>query len=131
LCIGKSHNYTKNKHPLLNHTPCSIFKQSNKFSVFDINKFQIIKFIFQVLNNLSPPCFADLFTRTSSVHTHKTRSEDKNNLFLRQAKTNFRKFGLSVRGPQIWNELPITLKSISSPNVFYKNLKKHFMTMQN
>ena len=68
-----------------------------------------------------------MFSFVSSIHSHNTRAEDTQKLFLKHAKSNVRKFSISVRGPQIWNELPDSIKTLSSVDQFHINLKKYFM----
>ena len=98
----KQVNNTENK---------SIFIQANRLAVFVINKFQTAKFIYQVIKKLSPTPFFKMFSFVSSIHSHNTRAEDTQKLFLKHAKSNVRKFSISVRGPQIWNELPDSIKT--------------------
>ena len=103
----------------------SIFQTCNKLSVLDINKYQTITFIHSVIMKQTPSCFWSMFSPVSAIHSHSTRSEEKNNLFLHQAKTNFRKFSITVRGPLIWNSIPNMVRDITSELLFKKNLKKY------
>jgi len=105
----------------------SVFHSNNKLSVYDINKYQIGSFTYKTLNNLSPSCFKAFFTQISNIHSHNTRAESRNDLFTKPAKTNSRKFAISVRAPVIWNDIPITIRNSSSLSQFSINLKKFYV----
>ena len=129
LCIGKKNNY---KYPfkcqILTQNPISIFAKTNRLSIFDLNKIQTAKFIFQTIHKLSPPCFTDIFSLVSNVHSHNTRAERRHDLFHKHAKTNSRKITVSVRGPILWNSIPVNIRAIMSVFVFLTFLKRHFLS---
>ena len=57
--------------PLLqDQRSCSLFQLLSKLSIFDINKFLVAKFIYQVVNHHSPSCFDSFFKFSSSLHSH-------------------------------------------------------------
>jgi len=118
---------TSVKNVMLGQNKISIFQTNNKLSIFDLNKYQTVKFIYFVINKQSPSCFWSLFSLTSMIHSHSTRSEEKNLLFLRQAKTNIRKFSISVQGPIIWNSIPAAIREINSEVLINKSLKKYLL----
>ena len=128
LWFGRKFQNTRNNYQTVERNSLSIFKQANRLSVFDLNKWQIAKFVYQALNKISPSCFHQMFSFTSSAHSHNTRSDAAHNLFIQQAKYNLRKFSISVRGPEIWNELPITCRLVSSIDTFYSKIKQYFIT---
>lgn len=118
----------KKKHSFnLNNANMSVFVSANRLSVYDINKLQIAKFIYQALSKQSPSCFWTMFDPVVSVHSYNTRSDNNNNLFLKHAKTNIRKFSISVRGPTIWNAIPLPLREGNSISLFIKHLKLHIL----
>ena len=130
LCMGKRHQYNITNQV---NTPenKSIFKQANRLSIYDINKFQIAKFIYQVLNKLSPSSFYPMFSLVSSIHSYNTRAEETQKLVLKHAKTNIRKFAISIHGPQVWNELPEHIKTLSTIDLFHIKLKKYLIDLTN
>ena len=90
---------------------------------------QIAKLIFKTLhNNLSPPCFKNMFVTTSMIHSHGTRAEQRQDLFLKQAKSNIRKFATSVRGPEIWNSIPINIRQSHCMSFFISQLKSYLLS---
>jgi len=99
----------------------SIFKFCNRLSIYDLNKMSIAKFVFSAVHNTLPACFANYFVNLSEVHHHRTRQSNK--LFLNYAKTNIRRFSISIAGPSLWNSIPENFKSLSSLYLFVKNYK--------
>ena len=67
----------------------SVFVTSNRLSIYNLNKLQTVKFIYQVINKTAPICLLNILAPLSTIHSHNTRSENRNNLFLRQCRTNF------------------------------------------
>ena len=100
---------------------CSIYKQSNRVSIFDLNKMCIAKFVFSSLLNTLPSCFNNYFINVSAVHQHCTRQTSQ--LFLSYARTNIRRFSISIAGPIVWNSIPNTLKLLHSMYSFCKLYK--------
>ena len=124
-CLGKPNSRFKPNQPIpapLVQKP-SVFQSCNKLTVSNIFKLQVAKFVFQVLHKISPVQFSPLFRFNSVLYNTNTRSENK--LFQPYARTNFRKFSISVTGPNIWNSLPQDLRSIQSYTVFVKRIKKY------
>ena len=91
----------------------------------DINKIQIAKFIYQTLNKATPAYFIDWFKMTTVVHNHSTRSSNK--LFHKPAKSNMRKFCITVSGPIIWNDIPEEIRFSSTVSVFVRKLKNYLI----
>ena len=106
----------------------SIFKTCNKLSIYSIIKCQTAIFVYKTLNKLSPPCFHSLFKSVPFVHSHSTRFHENNNLFITQARSNYKKFAISVRGPLLWNSLPPEIKNSDSLSIFKTKIKLHFFT---
>ena len=102
----------------------SIFKVCARLSIYNLNKFLILKFIYQVLNHLSPLCFYSFFTLKTSIHSHNTRTDEYLTLFLKSAESNVKKLSLSVRGPVLWNSIPCHIRSSESLRLFSKHLKE-------
>ena len=123
ICAGK-HIPKIHKTNLTASSHQSIFKVLKKVKIMDINKIQIAKFIYQTLNKATPTYFTDWFKMTAVVHNHSTRSSSK--LFHKPAKSNTRKFCITVRGPLIWNDIPEEIRFSSTISIFVHKLKKSF-----
>ena len=113
-----------------------IFTELQTMKVNEIYKYQVSKFIFKCLNQLTPVQFHNWFVLNCNRHEHHTRSNfdvDKatsiKNLFIPLGRTsNYGLKQLRVNGPRVWNELPSFLKNEVSLHVFLKKLKLHFIS---
>ena len=102
-----------------------IFKQMGILNVLDINKFQVCMFMFKAVNKQLPGIFDSMFTSNKMIHNYNTRQSQ--NLHMPKCRTNFSKFCMSYRGPEIFNSLPNELKNIQILNKFKVQLKLHFI----
>ena len=93
----------------------SLFAKLDILDIFQINSFQIAKFIFCYHNQLLPPTFLNLrFLTSSQVHSYFTRAA--NHYRSHSSRTNVKQFTIFYQGPKIWNSLPISITS--SPSFF-------------
>ena len=107
-----------------------IFVKLNSLKVEDIYKYQVAKFVFKCLNQITAVQFHDWYKLNHQIHGYYTRFNFNvndgiiiNNLFVPSACTsNYGLKQLKVNGPRIWNELPASLKNASCLNIFLKNL---------
>lgn len=124
--------------PLAHTAP--IYKKLNILKVNDVFQYQIIRFVYDSLNKISPYQFHDWFIMNSNNHDHATRSNatldaelvlvSTNNLFVPFARTSH--YGLKsvkIKGPSLWNEVPYNIRKINSRNMFKRALKKHFILL--
>ena len=113
-----------------------IFVKLNSLKVEDIYKYQMSKFVFKCLNQITPVQFHDWYKLNHQIHGYCTRVNFNvndgviiNNLFVPSARTsNYGLKQLKVNGPRIWNELPASLKNASCLNIFLKNLKMYYIS---
>ena len=78
--------------------------------------------MYSYFSNILPKYFNDYFTLNKNIHSHDTHSAS-NILFIDYKRTNYGKFSLKYRGGQIWNNLPIELKSLQSYASFKRSTK--------
>ena len=125
ICYGK----TQKTNPQSTST-CSqsIYTKTNRLSIYDLNQIQIAKFIFQTIHKINPPTFNNMFSFVSNVHSHNTRADNRHDLFMQHAKTNTKKFSTSVRGPSIWNSIPISIRQLSTLTKFITSLKRYYLS---
>ena len=100
----------------------ALFINTNKLTIYDINKFQVAKFIYCFYNSLLPRVFNSMFNLVDRIHQYKTRNEGK--LFTHHCKTNIRKFSIGIAGPSLWNSIPINIKESFSLPIFESHLRK-------
>ena len=97
-----------------------LFSKLGILDIYQINTFQIAKFMYCYHNNLLPPLFFNLFFTNSQIHGYSTRTA--NNYRVHHCRTNLKKFTILYQGPKIWNSLPVTITSLSSFPTFKKIL---------
>ena len=84
------------------------------------HQYNVSIWIYKILNNLVPPY---LLTISSFSNNKYNFRQSKNNVFIPQPKTNFKKRSLSYRGAIIWNSLDD--KITNSSNLFtFKDMMK-------
>ncbi len=84
----------------------------------------ILTFVYKGLNKLSPACFHNYFTPSSSVHRIGTRQATRGDLFRSSKNTTL--YGLKTVkyfGSRLWNTLPLFIRVSSSLSVFRSGLK--------
>ena len=97
-----------------------LFSRLGILDIFQINTFQIAKFMYCYHYSLLPPSFFNLFRTNSQIHSYSTRTA--NNYHVHQCRTNLKKFTILYQGPKIWNSLPTTITTLSSFPNFKKKL---------
>ena len=86
--------------------------------------FDICVFMYKSLNHLLPEWLFE-FPSVGVAQVRPTRQS--NNLIVKRTTTDLGARALSVRGPRVWNEIPLDVKSSTSIQLFKENLKKHFL----
>jgi len=71
---------------------------------------------------------ADFISSIVNTHNHNTRLASKSNYYIPRKRTDIGKKSFSYIGPQIWQEVPLEIKSLSFQS-FKKKLKKHLNNM--
>ena len=104
----------------------SLFKTANKLKVYEINHLQTALFVHLVAYKNSPTLFQNFFLPTSTFNIHSSRR--KLNMQTKYAKSNIRKFSLSVRGPTIWNNIPDLFKEIFPNHRFKKSFRRYIIS---
>ena len=120
--------------PLIAADP--IFFKLGALKIDDVFKYQVCKFIYKCLYQLTPINFHNWFKLNTSIHDYNTRTNfnTSNNsstkkLFTPYARTtNYGLKQLTVNGPRIWNALPVHLTNEKSLLVFLRNVKIHLMS---
>ncbi len=111
-------------------------------------KFKLLLYVFKAISGLAPQYIQDMFTIYSSDYSFRRNSaiEDihyhngeiaspirqKSVFYLKVPKTKrvtFEQRSLAVAGPDLWNKLPIQLRSITDLDTFKRQLKTYFFKM--
>ncbi len=106
-----------------------LYRELNLLKVPLIHNVQIACIVFKHVLNSLPPVFKNYFTCSNEIHTHATRNTTK--LHVRQPLNENGKKMIKYFGAHIWNMLPESV--ITSPSLpsFKKNLKRHYLNLQN
>ena len=118
-----------------------LFHQLELLKVNEIFKLQLSRFIFDCVNNLSPPQFKPWFTLVSDVHDHATRAafnitgsavtsrNESTDQFIRKARTTHCGLkAIRVYGPKLWNKNPRSIRLPRNGCSFVMLLKRHFIS---
>ena len=63
-----------------------------------------------IRNGVAPVNIINLFTDTSSVHSHNTRSSKSNKFYIKNSRLEIQNNAFSRVGARVWNELPESLR---------------------
>ena len=75
-------------------------RDMNALNVYEINIFQVLKFMYKSNHNLNPRVFDNTFTEIH--HRHPTRFS-RSNFKQQKMITKTTSFAISSYGPKIWN----------------------------
>ena len=84
--------------------------------------------VYKALNGLASEYISDVFTKVSESHVRNLRSDDNDLLLLLDQELVTMK--IRSQYPQLWNELPLDIRSISTLNTFKNTLKAHLFKNQ-
>ena len=132
---GSAKSTALNKLILLNDRAAKNLKQPNEplqeayirlklFTIRSLYKIETVKFIKLFTEGKLPAEFTDIAVPIS--HHHDTRSANQHNYQLPPARTDLGKSSIKFQGIQVWNNLPLQLKTLSGLS-FKKQLKAHFL----
>ena len=112
---------------LIRIVTCSPYRAHSKpllvankvLSVHELNVYIVGIFMYKYCNKGAPDIFNDFFQRNNELHNRNTRQS--NDLHVRFARLDVRKFRLKIHGATIWNEILMYITLASSVNVFKQN----------
>ena len=90
--------------------------------IHELYKLEVAKFMHGHFNGLLPVCFSSFFVEIGNFHTYNTRSTSLRNYNSMAFKSTRGQRSIQYYGPKIWNEIPLSMKSISKNN-FKKKYK--------
>ena len=103
---------------------CSPLQQLHWLPIKHRIDFKIANITFRALHFSQPA-----YLRSSLHACHSTRSLRLSNTNLLSApfvRTSFGSRRFSVAAPKIWNSLPLSLRTCTSPDTFRRHLKTHY-----
>ena len=99
----------------------ALFKEHGILKFFDINFYQIGKFMYLFKKGLLPNYFCNMFTFASQLHSHYTRN--CNHYYIPPCRTNIRNFSIRFQGPKFFNSLSPEIQNSESIRSFGNRLK--------
>ena len=106
------------------HTP-PIFNKLSILPFDQINEEKTALFMFRYFNKMLPATFDSFFTLNKDFHNHYTRSSIK--IHITYVRTNYNKHSIKYRGSQVWNNLPMAVKTAKSIYIFKKKIKRYLL----
>ena len=90
----------------------SLFSNQRILDIFQVNTFEIAKFMFYFKNNLFPPLLFNLFVMNSQIHNRVPEQPVIiKHICAVQISSNFT---ILYQGPKIWNSLPVSVTCLSN-----------------
>ena len=89
-----------------------LFSKLGILDIFQVNTFEIAKFMFYYRNNLLPPLLLYLFVTNSQIHIYGTRTPSNYRTHL--CCTNLKQFTILYQCSKIWNSLPVSVTRSSN-----------------
>ena len=66
-----------------------------------------------IANNAAPPNITNLFQLSSQIHQHYTRFSSQQNYAIKYSRLQKQKNSFSRTATNIWNSIPLTIRSLS------------------
>ena len=106
-----------------------VFHNLELLTLADIHNLQVVSFVNECVNGLSPSYFCDYFKTLSSTHATGTRQATMGNLFLQRRNTD--QYGIrSIQYSRVklWNSVPAEIRLSTSVTKFRSDFKKYYIT---
>ena len=104
-----------------------IYKAQNILKLEDIDKLEVGKLMFKIINNGKPQQYRVLFTKSREIHNHLTTQAKNESIYISQIQTNSGKKSIQYAGAILWNKIPNCIKSLSFTS-FKKEYKKQLIS---
>ena len=106
-----------------------LHSQLKLLKVKDIYNVNVLKFVYESVNDISIVQFRNYFRQQDSIHSYNTRNE--NVLYPKLTHTKYGDSTLNYVGSQLWNLQERNIKLSSSVHVFKKLLKNKMIISYN
>jgi len=119
---------------LPNRTSSSmLYHQASVLPLQSLYKFFVAIVIYKFFNlpDTLPPTIQSIFQASSHMHNHSTRNMDSLGLYHFPNSINLRHNHISISGPQIWNSIPLHIKTLPTISQFKKHLHLNLLHSAN
>lgn len=107
----------------VSHHYCHVLKKHRLLGFHNMINLKMACQIYKVLHSLAPSPLKD-FIKTKDSSQRTTRASTRGDLIIPHRYTTFGQTVLSVRGGNMWNSLPLTLRECPTYSLFKVQLKK-------
>ena len=100
-----------------------LFTDLKILKLSDIHSLQLLSFVYDCVNHITPDYFSDYFRHVSDVYSICTRQAIRDDIFLERRNTT--RYGIrpvQYSGAKLWNSIPVELKSCKSASQFRAKL---------
>ena len=94
--------------------------------IADQYTFEVGKIMYQHSKQALPPCISSFFSHISSIHSHRTRSSAKKNLYIPKFYFSRCQKSIKYQGAKIWNSVPTNSRD-QNFNKFKSNFKNSLL----
>ena len=95
----------------------------------DVHSLQLLSFVYDCVNDVTPDYFSDYFKHVSDVHSICTRQAIRDDLFLERRHTiQYGSRSVQYSGAKLWDSIPVDIRSLKSASQFRAKLKGYFLS---
>ena len=94
--------------------------------IADQYTFEVGKIMYQHSKQALPSCISSFFSHISSIHSHRTRSSTKKNLYIPKFYFSRCQKSIKYQGAKIWNSVPTNIRD-QNFNKFKSNFKNSLL----
>ena len=111
------------------NTPSSdMFTKLKWMPIQDWARYRRAKLVYKCQNNAAPEYLCEMFQTVNNIHTRSTRQAANNDLFLPpRAKLNVFRSSFRYNGAQIWNSLPLNIRTAPTTTSFSQMYMSHYL----
>lgn len=96
----------------------------------EVHSLKLLCFVFDCSRGSTPEPFNNLFTPVHQVHNYNTRQASNRDIFISSVNTTqYGKRSARFAGAVLWNNLPLSIKSAHSSNIFKKQLRDFYVSL--
>ena len=103
-----------------------LFASLNILNVYDLNRYYIGIFIFNLLHNRIPSIFKNYFELRCTRHPYPSRA--LNHLSIPLFRLKLSQLGIRFTGAKLWNSLPFDITACKTLSMFKRCLKVHLIS---
>ena len=102
------------------------FYKPGILKIADQHTIEVGKMMYQHSKQALPPCISSFFSPISSIHSLRTGSTTKKNLYIPKFPFSRRQNSIKYQGAKIWNSVPINIRN-QNFNKFKSNFKNSLL----